>query len=127
IIGEFGFHQIFKQFLGNLRADQLAATWSGDRYAIFEQSPQERTFMVIRVRLADEAETARFFSGYSELLETKYAQRSSLSRQSNFLVFETPQEGGIAIRCQLSECLLAEGASRAQFEKMTRSMRWPER
>lgn len=126
IIGEFGFHQIFKEFLGNQRADQLAAGWVGDRYAIFEPSPQGRTLMVIRVRLAGESETARFFNGFSEILDQQYLNRSSVSRQSNFLSFETPQQGGIAIRCEIRECLLAEGASRAQFDKMTHSMGWAE-
>jgi hypothetical protein len=125
IIGEFGFHQIFKQFLGNQRADQLAASWDGDRYAIYEKSPESPTFLVIRVRLAGEAETTRFFGAYSELLEKKYAERSSISRQGNFLAFQTPPSGGVAIRCEVRECLLVEGATPAQFEKMTQSMSWP--
>ncbi len=125
IIGEFGFHQIFKQFLGNERADQLAASWSGDRYAIFEQSPEGRTLMLIRVRLAAEPATSAFFAGYSELLQHKYSSRSSVVRQAQLFSFETPQAGGVAIRCQIRECLLAEGATRAQFERLTGLLGWP--
>ncbi len=73
VIGEFGMNQIFKQFLGKARADELAATWSGDRYAIYEESPEGPAMLVIRMRLAGEAEAARFFDGYSELLDKKHS------------------------------------------------------
>ena len=87
VIGEFGIHQVFKQFLDNARADELAAAWSGDRYAIYEQSPEGRALLVIRVRLAGEAEAAKFFAGYSELLVKKYANRSAFTKQTNSLFF----------------------------------------
>jgi len=124
VMGEFGLNQIFKQFLGKERADDLAATWSGDRYAIFEQAPDGRTLLVIRVRLAGEADAARFFSGYSDLLERKHTNRASVVKQPNSFSFET-SGGGVFIRCSGRDCLLAEGATRAQFEAMTRSMGWP--
>ena len=124
IIGEFGLHQVFKQFLGNERADELAATWMGDRYAIYEQSPQGRALMLIRVRLAGEAEAARFFGGYSELLEKKHTSRTSVMKQPNSFFFDTP-DGGAFIRCAGRECLLGEGATRAQFDAMGRAMGWP--
>jgi len=124
VMGEFGLNQVFKQFLGKERADQLAPAWSGDRYAIFEQAPDGRTLLVIRVRLAGEAEAARFFGGYSELLDKKHTNRASVVKQSNSFSFET-SGGGVFIRCSGRDCLLAEGATRAQFEAMTRSMGWP--
>jgi len=124
VMGEFGFNHIFKQFLGKERADDLAATWSGDRYAIFEQAPDGRTLLVIRVRLAGEAEAARFFAGYSELLESKHTNRASVVKQPNSYSFGT-SGGGVSIRCLGRDCLLAEGATRVQFQAMTRSMGWP--
>ncbi len=123
VMGEFGLNQVFKQFLGKERADDLAAAWSGDRYTIFEQAPDGRTLLVIRVRLAGEAQAARFFGGYSELLEKKHANRATVVRQPNSFSFET-SAGGVFIRCSGRDCLLAEGATRAQFEAMTRSMGW---
>jgi hypothetical protein len=123
-IGEFGLNQVFKQFLGKARADELAAFWSGDRYAVYEQSPEGRALLVVRVRLAAEAEAAQFFTGYSELLEKKYANRSSVVKQANSLFFENPS-GGAFIRCSGRDCLLGEGATRAQFDAMTRSLGWP--
>ena len=124
VMGEFGMNQVFKQFLGKERADALAATWNGDRYAIYEQSPEGRPLLVIRLRLAGEAEAARFFGGYSELLEKKHANRTSVVKQPTSFSFDTSSAGGVFIRCAGRDCLLAEGATRAQFEAMTRSMGW---
>ena len=124
VMGEFGLNQVFKQFLGKERADELAASWSGDRYAIFEQAPDGRTLLVIRVRLAGAADATRFFGGYSELLEKKHENRTSIVRRPNSLSFET-SGGGVFLRCSGRDCLVAEGATRAQFEAMTRSIGWP--
>ena len=98
--------------------------WSGDRYAIFEEAPNGRTLLVIRLRLAGEAEAARFFGGYSELLEKKHENRTSIVRRPNSLSFET-SGGGVFLRCSGRDCLMADGATRAQFEAMTRSIGWP--
>jgi hypothetical protein len=124
VIGEFGLNQVFKQFLGKARADELAATWSGDRYAVYEQSPEGRALLVIRVRLAGEAEAARFFAGYSELLGKRYAKPASDVKAANSLFFDTAN-GGAFIRCSGRDCLLGEGATRAQVDAMARAMGWP--
>lgn len=124
IMGEFGMNQAIKQFLGKARADELAALWAGDRYAVYEQSSQSRAMLVLRMRVAGEAEASRFFSGYSELLEKKYANRTSVEKQTNSLFIETP-DGGAFVRCMGRDCLLGEGATRAQFDAISRSMGWP--
>jgi hypothetical protein len=79
---------------------------------------------VIRLRLAGEAEAARFFGGYSELLERKHSNRASVVKQPNSFSFES-SGGGVFVRCSGRDCLLVEGATRAQFEAMTRSIGWP--
>jgi hypothetical protein len=124
VMGEFGLHQMFKQFLGKQRADELAASWSGDRYAIWEQSPQGPTLMVMRVRLGAESETTSFFEGYRQLLEKKHADAKSPVSQPNSFFVETA-EGGAFIRCVARDCLLGEGATRAQFDALIRSIGWP--
>jgi hypothetical protein len=125
VIGEFGMNQIFKQFLGKARADELAAGWRGDRYAVFEETPQGPAMLVVRMRLAGEAEAARFFDGYSELLDKKHSASGSASRQARSLFMETPN-GGAFIRCVARDCLFGEGATRAQFDAMSGSLRWPQ-
>jgi hypothetical protein len=125
VIGEFGMNQILKQYLGKARADELAAGWSGDRYAIWEQSAQGAALLVIRMRLAGEAEASRFFEGYRQLLEKKYSAPGSVVRQASSLFVGTPG-GGAFIRCVARDCLFGEGATRAQFDALTRSVGWPQ-
>jgi hypothetical protein len=125
VMGEFGLNLMFKQFLGKARADELAAGWSGDRYAIYEESPEGRALLVLRVRLAGEPEAAKFFAGYSELLEKRHASPGPEPlREPNALFFEPPA-GGAFIRCSGRECLLGEGATRAEFDALGRAVGWP--
>jgi hypothetical protein len=125
LLGEFGLNEVLKQFLDKERADDLASSWVGDRYAIFERQPGGRTLLVIRLRLASDDDAARVFGGYSELLERKDDNRTELLRRPNFFSFETP-DGGVFLRCFASECLTAEGTTREVFDAMTHAMGWPD-
>jgi len=123
-MGEFGLQEILKQFLPKPRSVALAATWSGDRYAIFENQKNKRTLLEFRVRLASDDDAARFFGAYSEVLEAKYSQRSNLMRRPNFFSFDTPEDG-VYLRCMNSDCFVLEGGTRAMFDRMTVEMGWP--
>jgi hypothetical protein len=125
LLGEFGLNEVLKQFLGQERAADLAQSWAGDRYAIFERGPGGPTLLVIRLRLASDEDAARLFGGYSEVLEKKDDNRTDLLRRPNFFSFETP-DGGVFLRCFASECLTAEGTTREVFEAMTHAMNWPD-
>ncbi len=124
LMGEFGLLEIFKQFLDKDRATNLAATWSGDRYALLENQKDKRTMLVFRVRLASDADAARFFGAYSELLELKYGTRTNLMRRPNFFSFDTPEDG-VFLRCLGTDCLILEGGTRAVFDGLTKRMNWP--
>jgi hypothetical protein len=76
------------------------------------------------VRLASDAAAARFFGGYSELLEMKYSHRDNLMRRPNFFSFDTPEDG-VYLRCASSDCFVVEGGSRAMFDRFTMEMGWP--
>jgi hypothetical protein len=123
-MGEFGVQEIFKQFLTKERSTALAALWNGDRYAIFENQKNKRTLLIFRVRLASDAAAARFFGGYSELLEMKYSHRDNLMRRPNFFSFDTPEDG-VYLRCASSDCFVVEGGTRAVFDRFTMEMGWP--
>jgi hypothetical protein len=123
-MGEFGIQEILKQFLSKPRSVALAATWSGDRYAIFENQKNKRTLLEFRIRLSSDADAARFFGAYSEILEAKYAQRTNLMRRPNFFSFDTPEDG-VIMRCMNSDCFILEGGTRAMFDHMTMEMGWP--
>jgi hypothetical protein len=123
-MGEFGLLEIFKQFLAKDRATSLAGAWSADRYALFENQKNKRTLLIFRIRLASDADAARFFGGYSEVLESKYDTRAGLMRRPNFFSFETPEDG-VFLRCVASDCFVLEGGSRVIFDHLTLEMGWP--
>jgi hypothetical protein len=122
-MGEFGWKEVFRQFLQDDRAKQLAAAWDGDVYATFEQKGTKKTLLVTRIRLSSEETAARFFGQYSEALEKKHAGRSDLLRQPNFFSFSTP-DGGVFLRCSKDECVTLEGGDRTLFLKWIKSLGW---
>jgi len=124
LLGEFGLQEILKQFLGEQRAMRLSPAWAGDRYALFEQPKTKQLLLVFRLRLASDADAARFFGNYSEALELKYEKRRSLFRRPNFFSFET-DEGGVFLRCVADQCLSLEGGNRELFDRVTRAIGWP--
>jgi hypothetical protein len=124
VIGEFALTEILKQFLGKERAEGLAPSWAGDRYAIYQRESGTQTLLVIRLKLADESAATRFFGAYRDLLEKKDEKRTAISRRQNFFSFNTP-DGGVFLRCQGDECLIAEGATSEIFDAMTRAIHWP--
>jgi hypothetical protein len=123
VMGEFGWKEVFKQFLGDDRAKILAAAWEGDRYAVFEQKKTKQLVLVTRLRLNNEAQAARYFGQYSEALEKKYERRSNLFRRPTFFSFDST-EGGVYLRCVNVECLTVEGTSRGIFDGINKGVGW---
>jgi hypothetical protein len=124
VMGEFGFAEVLKQFLGPARADKISDAWAGDRYAVFEDSKTKNTPLIFRLDLDNAEDAARFFGQYSEALELKYKTRSDLFRRPNFFQFQT-DTGGVYLRCKAADCLIVEGASRETYDSITRALDWP--
>jgi hypothetical protein len=124
-MGEFGVFELLKQFVSEARAKEISPAWAGDSYAIFEHAKTKRALLLFRVRLAADADAARFLGAYSEALEKKYETRSNLLRRPSFFSFDTPL-GGVFLYCRRDECLTLEGATRAQFDRVIRALRWPD-
>ena len=123
-LGEFGWKEVLKQFLGEDRAKPLAAAWDGDRYVLYEQKQNKKLVLVTRLQLDSEEHAARFFGQYSEALEKKYSQRSNLFRRPAFFSFDTP-EGAVFLDCFNKECVTLEGATRGVFDGLTKALGWP--
>jgi len=123
-MGEFGLRGVLKQYLGEDRAAELAPSWAGDRYGIYEDESSKQTLLLFRLRLESEEAAARFFGQYSELLELKYAARRNLLRRPNFFSFGS-EEGGVFLYCVGVQCLTVEGAERPLFDRIVRAMEWP--
>ncbi len=123
-MGEFGWKEVLKQFLGGDRAKTLAAAWDGDRYALYEQKKTKKLILVTRLHLDSAEHAARFFGQYSEALEKKYSERTNLFRRPNFFSFDTP-DGGVFLDCLGLECVTMEGAARKVFDGLTKTLNWP--
>ena len=125
VLGEFGLNEVLKQFIGKDRAHEVAPSWAGDRYAIYQRESGAQTLLLIRLKLSDEPAATRFFGAYLRLLEEKDGKRTAVARRQNFYSFNTP-DGGVFLRCYKDECLIAEGATVDVFDAMTRAIRWPD-
>lgn len=124
ILGEFGWKEVLKQFLGEERAKPMAAAWDGDRYAVYEHKETKKLILLTRLHLDSEEHAARFFGQYSEALEKKYAERSNLLRRPNFFSFDTT-DGSNFLYCFGESCVTMEGASRTLFDAFTKALAWP--
>ncbi len=123
LMGEFGWKEVLKQFVGEDRATPLAAAWSTDRYILFEQKKTKKLVLVTRLDLMDERATSGFFTSYSEALEKKYDKRTNEKREEDFLAFETP-DGGVFLKCVQMSCVSLEGADRGLFDKLNSGLHW---
>jgi len=124
VMGEFGWMEILKQFLGEKTAKPLAAAWDGDRYALYEQKQTKRLILVARLHLDSDEHSAKFFGLYSGALEKKYGARQNELRLPNFLSFETT-DGGVFLRCVGADCISVEGTSRGVFDGINEIVGWP--
>src|SRR5205807_6360133 len=107
VLGEFAINEILKEFLGKERADELAPSWTGDRYAIYQRDSGAQTLLLIRLKLLDQSAATRCFAAHRNLLEKKDEHRTTVSRPQNFFSFNTSACGAF-LRCQGDECLIVE-------------------
>jgi hypothetical protein len=124
VMGEFGWREILKQFLGEQNATPVAAAWGGDRYVLYEQKQTKKLILVARLHLDSEEHAARFFGQYSDALEKKYSAHGNSPRLSSFLSFDTP-DGSVFLRCLGTDCISVEGTSRAVFDGINGMIGWP--
>lgn len=122
-MGEFGWKEVLKQFLGEARATPVSTAWDGDRYLVYEQKQTKRLLLITRVRLTNAEQATRFFGQYSEALKKKHDRRTDEAERSNFLSFQTP-DGGVFLRCVGRECVTLEGGDAALFSKLSKELNW---
>ncbi len=123
VMGEFGLQELLKQFLDADRAAALAPAWSGDRYAVFEDSQTGQTPLVFLLQLDSDAHATQFFAAYSDALDKKYAARTDVHSQPNLFEFQTAS-GGVYLRCVADECLDVEGATNSTFDAIEHAIGW---
>jgi hypothetical protein len=91
---------------------------------LFESEKTKRDILLFDVRLDSDADAARFFGAYSEVLDMKYDMKTNLMRRPNFFSFDAP-DGGVFLRCMATDCLVLEGGSRVVFDHLTLELGWP--
>jgi hypothetical protein len=123
IMGEFGWKEVLKQFLGEDKATPVSSSWNGDRYVVYEQKKTKRLLLITRLDLATEADATHFFAAYSEALGKKYERRTGEIRHRESLSFDTT-DGSVFFRCVQTECATLEGGERSLFEKLSKELRW---
>lgn len=130
VAGEFFLQEWLKEFSNTERAGDLAARWTGDDYAVYEEAQAAkgatapRALLIWRLRTPGEADAARLFGGMSQAVDLRYQDRSDLVRRPNYFELQTPQ-GGVYVRCLAAECLLVDGADRPLYDALTSAMGWP--
>jgi len=128
--GEFLLLEWLKEFSSDARAKELAASWAGDRYAIYAEAKPApgvklpRSLVVWRISTAGEAQAALLFGGMSQALDLRYSPHAKYFRRPNYLEMQTPQ-GGVFLRCLARDCLVVDGADRAVYDQLTSAMHWP--
>ncbi len=123
LMGEFGWKEVLKQFVGEDRATPLAAAWSSDRYILFEQKKTKKLVLIARLDLTGEHATSQFFTAYSQALVKKHDKRTNEKREDDFLTFDTP-DGGVFFKCLQMSCVSLEGADRGLFDKLNSGLHW---
>jgi hypothetical protein len=123
VMGEFGWKEVLKQFLGDTKAEPVSTGWDGDRYQTYEHKQTKRLILITRERWATEDQKKQFFSAYSDALAKKYPKRNEESRQRDFWRFTTA-DGGVFFRCLARECVTLEGGDRVLFGQLNKELGW---
>lgn len=125
IMGEFGWKEVLKQFLGEERATPVSSAWNADRYVLYEQKKTKRLLLITRLDLTSETSAERFFTTYSDVLKKKYEHRTGEDHRREFLSFDS-SDGGIFLRCVAAACVTLEGGDLPLFEKLGKELNWTE-
>jgi hypothetical protein len=123
IMGEFGWKEVLKQFLGENKATPVSTAWDGDRYVVYEQKQTKKLLLITRLRLATDQDREHFFTAYSQAFAKKYDKHSGEVRDKDFLSFNTT-DGNVFFRCVERECATLEGGDRQLFDKLNKAMDW---
>jgi hypothetical protein len=121
VMGEFGWKEVLKQFLGEAQAAPISNLWNSDRYAVYERKQDKHLVLVTRLQLASDAGAVQFFTAYSSALEKKYPHRTDISRQPAEFSFNT-SDGGVFFRCVARDCMTLEGSDAALWKKLNENV-----
>jgi hypothetical protein len=87
-LGELDFRVLLEQYLGQETAQDLAPQWRGGRYALWENSKENRAVMAFAVEWQSPAGAAKFYESYRKICGKKW-------KQFRVLENEPPQVTGV--------------------------------
>ena len=120
-MGEFGWEEVLKQFLGEERAKKVAAGWDGDEYATFEQKDKKQLMLFTRTRFNSADLAASFFDAYKDALKKKYPQRTITANSTGDWEFNGAS-GNVYFRCEGKECITLEGGDDKIFSQWVKKL-----
>jgi hypothetical protein len=124
VVGEFNLRQILAQAGDSRRAEDLAAGWRGDRYAILENKRKEHPLLVWRLRLAGDGVGQQFFDLYASILKNRYRTWREQASAPGFLEMASG-DLEVVLWCRQSECLTYQEGPVGGFEKLIGALHWP--
>ena len=121
--GEFGYMVMLAQFINKMSARAAADGWSGDRYALYENSGTGDSILAQYTTWETAKDAREFFDAYADRSETRYhAMRSEKSEPDNCLI-ET-SEGLVYIGLRDKDVIMIEGASNQQQMASLTELLW---
>ena len=76
VLGELDLKLVLQQYSESTAAEQGAAGWGGDRYALLERADGAR-LLVVRTVWDDEAEAGQFFAAYAATVQRRFGEAAT--------------------------------------------------
>jgi len=114
VMGALGYYSLFGQLLTDQESKKVSATWSGDRYLIYEGPSPGQFLLISRTRWTTPEAAADFCADYRTILLNRWI-RSGLSKED---------DGGIHMAGTATILLRATGARRAMLVRHADECRW---
>jgi hypothetical protein len=107
--GEWGYFLILDEFLKNsTESKQASAGWGGDRFALYETSKPDETF-VAQLTAWDTPQDAReFFDAYAKRTTKRYADANVTAQKDDRIEWQT-SAGGVVMELRDSRVAILQG------------------
>jgi hypothetical protein len=121
LMGEFGWKEVLKQYLGEERAGSLAAAWTA--IAIWSTSSNPQSVCCwLRTFILHPANRPTVSSANIPNCSRKNTNSGLVCFVGPIFSRSKTPNGGVFLRCSATECLILEGGDRALFAEMNKQL-----
>ena len=127
VMGALGYYALFGQLLTDQESKKVCATWSGDRYRVYEGPAPGQFLLISRTRWNTPEAAADFCADYRTIMRNRWI-RSGVSKEDDggsnmagtatILLRATGERRALLVR-DGDECRWFEGASKEQADALT--------